>query len=54
MIFGTDNRLAIDKARHELGYRPRIALRDGVRLTAAWYLAQRRPNADASSAAAGA
>jgi len=54
MIFGTDNRLAIDKAQRELGYRPQISLRDGVRLTAAWYLAQRRPDADAPSATAGA
>jgi nucleoside-diphosphate-sugar epimerase len=52
MIFGTENRLAIDKARRELAYRPRISLLDGVRLTAAWYLAQRR--LDASSATAGA
>jgi nucleoside-diphosphate-sugar epimerase len=36
-LFGTDNRHAIDKARRELGYRPRIALEDGVRLAAAWY-----------------
>ena len=36
-FFGTDNRYAIHKARRELGYSPRVALRDGVRLTAAWY-----------------
>jgi nucleoside-diphosphate-sugar epimerase len=36
-LFGTDNRHAIDKARRELGYTPRIALEDGVRLAAAWY-----------------
>ena len=36
-LFGTANRHAIDKARRELGYRPRIALEDGVRLAAAWY-----------------
>jgi nucleoside-diphosphate-sugar epimerase len=36
-FFGTDNRCAIDKARRELGYAPRVALRDGVRLAAAWY-----------------
>jgi 2-alkyl-3-oxoalkanoate reductase len=35
-FIGTDNRYAIGKARRELGYRPRISLRDGVRLTAAW------------------
>jgi nucleoside-diphosphate-sugar epimerase len=37
-FFGTDNRYAIGKARHELGYRPGVALRDGIRLTAAWLL----------------
>jgi 3beta-hydroxy-Delta5-steroid dehydrogenase / steroid Delta-isomerase len=36
-LFGTDNRHAIDKARRELGYCPAIALREGVRLAAAWY-----------------
>ena len=41
-FFGTDNRYAIDKARRELGYTPRIALEDGVRLDAAWYR-QRAP-----------
>jgi len=36
-LFGTDNRHAIDKARRELGYCPAVALREGVRLAAAWY-----------------
>ena len=36
-FFGTDNRYAIDKARRELGYTPRVAVRQGVRLAAAWY-----------------
>jgi nucleoside-diphosphate-sugar epimerase len=39
-FFGTDNRYAIGKARTELGYTPRVALRDGVRFTAAWYRQQ--------------
>ena len=39
-LFGTDNRHMIDKARRELGYAPRVALRDGVALAAAWYLAR--------------
>jgi nucleoside-diphosphate-sugar epimerase len=34
---GTQSRHAIDKARRELGYAPRVPLREGVRLTAAWY-----------------
>ena len=39
-LFGTDNRHAIDKARRELGYQPRVALREGVRQAAAWYRKQ--------------
>jgi nucleoside-diphosphate-sugar epimerase len=35
---GTDNRYAIDKARRELGYAPRVDLDAGVRITAHWYL----------------
>jgi nucleoside-diphosphate-sugar epimerase len=36
-LFGTDNRHAIDKARDELGYLPRVPLEKGVRLAARWY-----------------
>jgi nucleoside-diphosphate-sugar epimerase len=36
-LFGTDNRHAIGKARHELGYAPRMDLDEGVRLAARWY-----------------
>jgi nucleoside-diphosphate-sugar epimerase len=36
-FFGTDNRHSIAKARSELGYTPRVVLRDGVRLAASWY-----------------
>ena len=39
-LFGTDNRHAIDKAQLELGYRPQVPVREGLRLTAAWFLAQ--------------
>jgi nucleoside-diphosphate-sugar epimerase len=42
-VFGTDNRHAIDKARRELGYAPKVPLVDGVRLAAAWYRERRRP-----------
>lgn len=42
-LFGSDNRHAIGKARAELGYEPRVELRDGVRLAAAWYVEQSRP-----------
>src|SRR5262249_40152196 len=33
-LFGTDNRVSIDKARRELGYAPRVSLRKGVHLAA--------------------
>jgi nucleoside-diphosphate-sugar epimerase len=36
-FLGTDNRYAIDKARRDLGYTPRVTIREGVRLAAAWY-----------------
>jgi nucleoside-diphosphate-sugar epimerase len=36
-ILGGENRICIDKARRDLGYAPKVAIRDGVRLTAAWY-----------------
>jgi nucleoside-diphosphate-sugar epimerase len=41
-FFGTDSRYAIDKSRRELGYAPRVALQDGVRLAANWYRERRR------------
>ena len=48
-FLGTDNRYAIDKAQRELGYRPRVAVRDGVRLAATWYLERgTRPAAPAA------
>jgi nucleoside-diphosphate-sugar epimerase len=36
-MFGSHNPLSIDKARRELGYQPRVALRDGIRLAGTWY-----------------
>jgi nucleoside-diphosphate-sugar epimerase len=39
-LFGTDNRHAIDRARRELGYSPKVSLREGVKLAAAWYRTQ--------------
>jgi nucleoside-diphosphate-sugar epimerase len=41
-FIGSDTRFAIDKARRELGYRPRVPLEEGVCLAAAWY--RRRDN----------
>ena len=35
-FFGTDNRYAIGKARRELGYVPRVSLREGIALAASW------------------
>lgn len=37
-LFGTDNRHSLKKARSELGYVPRVELRNGVGLAATWYL----------------
>jgi nucleoside-diphosphate-sugar epimerase len=36
-LYGADNHYAIDKARKELGYEPKVSLREGIRLAAAWY-----------------
>lgn len=40
-LFGTDNRVDGEKARRELGYAPRVSVREGIRLTARWYLQQK-------------
>ncbi|WP_242393340.1 NAD-dependent epimerase/dehydratase family protein [Anaeromyxobacter oryzisoli] len=39
-LFGSENRHDIEKARRELGYAPAIAIRDGLRLAARWYVEQ--------------
>ncbi len=39
-LFGTDNRVSIDKARRELDYAPQVSVREGIHLTAGWYLRQ--------------
>jgi 2-alkyl-3-oxoalkanoate reductase len=36
-LYGADNRVAIDKARRELGYQPRVSLPQGVSAAAGWY-----------------
>jgi nucleoside-diphosphate-sugar epimerase len=43
-LFGTDNQHAIGKAQRELGYRPQVPVREGLRLTATWYQAQDQLN----------
>jgi len=37
MMFGTDNRHSVEKARRELGYEPKVDIREGIRLAAAWF-----------------
>lgn len=37
MMFGTDNRHSIEKARRELGYEPKVDLREGIGLAATWF-----------------
>jgi nucleoside-diphosphate-sugar epimerase len=41
LLYGADNRFAIDKARQELGYEPGVSLRQGVSAAAEWYRAHR-------------
>jgi nucleoside-diphosphate-sugar epimerase len=42
-LFGSDNRHAVDKARRELGYSPRVPLDHGVQLAASWYRTKNQP-----------
>ena len=37
MMFGSDNRHSVEKARRELGYEPQVDLREGIRLAAEWF-----------------
>jgi nucleoside-diphosphate-sugar epimerase len=37
MMFGTDNRHSVEKARRELGYEPKVDLREGIRRAAEWF-----------------
>jgi nucleoside-diphosphate-sugar epimerase len=37
VLYGADNVFAIDKARRELGYEPRVSLGQGIRAAADWY-----------------
>lgn len=37
MMFGTDTRHSVEKARSELGYEPKVDIRQGIRLAAAWF-----------------
>jgi len=37
MMFGTDNRHSIERARRELGFEPKVDLRKGIQLAAEWF-----------------
>ena len=37
MMFGSDNRHSVEKARRELGYEPEVDLRTGITLAAEWF-----------------
>lgn len=37
MMFGSDNRHSVEKARRDLSYEPQVDLREGLRLAAAWF-----------------
>jgi nucleoside-diphosphate-sugar epimerase len=37
MMFGSDNRHSVEKARRELGYEPKVDLRKGITLAAEWF-----------------
>src|SRR5579864_859072 len=37
MMFGSDNRHSIEKARRELGFEPKVDLRAGIKLAAEWF-----------------
>jgi nucleoside-diphosphate-sugar epimerase len=37
MMFGSDNRHSVKKARRELGYEPKVDLRTGITLAAEWF-----------------
>ena len=37
MMFGSDNRHSVEKARRELGYEPKVDIGEGIRLAATWF-----------------
>src|SRR6266700_721518 len=37
MMFVSDNRHSVEKARRELGYEPKVDLREGIKLAAEWF-----------------
>ena len=51
MMFGTDNRHSIEKARRELGFEPKVSLLEGIQLAAKWFNAggMEQPSVTAAS-----
>ncbi|MER3403836.1 MAG: hypothetical protein C4289_00545 [Chloroflexota bacterium] len=47
LLYGTDNRLCIEKARRELGYVPQVSVQEGLQRTGRWFREQRVHGADA-------
>jgi nucleoside-diphosphate-sugar epimerase len=37
LMFGSDNRHSVEKARRELGFEPKVDLYEGIKLSAAWF-----------------
>ncbi len=37
LMFGSDNRHSVEKARRELGYEPKVDLLEGIKLSAEWF-----------------
>jgi nucleoside-diphosphate-sugar epimerase len=37
LMFGSDNKHSVGKARRELGFEPKVELRDGIKLAAEWF-----------------
>lgn len=52
VLFGTENRHSIDKARTELGYAPKVSVREGIKLACDWYRQHVMLEAKASAQAA--
>src|SRR5947209_4517580 len=40
MMFGSDNKHSVEKARRELGFEPKVDLREGIKLAAEWFNAR--------------
>jgi len=36
-MFGSDNKHSVEKARRELGFEPKVDLREGIKFAAEWF-----------------